>query len=134
VLIAFIGAQVFGAADLLYVLEDGRWMDGAEVFFAALGNADGFVWAYLLFVISNSMMPSKVDREPVGSVLLYLAVAAGIYVVVGLPVEPVTALLGWVVPAFQIVISALLFTIILDLIVFGVLLLIELLVVRRQPR
>lgn len=131
VLVAFIGAQVFGAADLLYVLEDGRWLDGAEVFFAALGNADGFVWAYLLFVISNSMMPSKVDREPVGSVVLYLALAALIYIVVGLPIEPVTALLSWVIPAFQIVISALIFTILLDLMVFGVLLLTELLVARR---
>ncbi len=130
-LIAFIGAQVFDASDLLYVLAEGRWLDGVQVFWAALGYADGFFWAYLLFVISNSMMPSKVDREPVGSVLLFLAFAALIYVVVGLPIDPLTALLGWVVPAFQIVISALIFTILLDLIVFGVLFLLELLVARR---
>ena len=53
------------------------------------------------------------------------AFAALIYIVVGLPLAPVTFLLGWVVPMFEIAIGALIFLIVLDLLIWGVLLLIE---------
>ena len=48
-----------------------------------------------------------------------------IYVVVGLPIDPITALLGWLIPAIQVLVGALLFVILLDVVVVSVLFLVE---------
>jgi len=123
--IALIGWRVFATPELLAALEAGRLLDTVGIFFPALGTADGLVWAYMLFTIGNSMMPSASDREPFKPVLLYTIFAALIYVVVGLPLAPVTYLLGWAVPMFEIAIGALIFLIVLDLLIWGLLLLVE---------
>lgn len=126
-LLAIIGALAFQSDQLLEQLQQGRVLDTVGQFYQALGNADALVWAYLLFVIGNSMMPSRSDREPVKPLLLYLGFAVLIYFIVGLPLDPITALLGWVLPAFQIVAGAILFTIGVDVAVILVLLVLQLL-------
>ena len=83
-------------------------------FLEALCTADGLVWAYAIFVVGNSMMPSASDREPFKPVLIYTIFAALIYVVVGLPLAPMTLLLGWLAPASEITVGALLFLLALD--------------------
>lgn len=123
--IALIGWRIFATPELLAALEAGRLLDTVGLFFDALGTADGLVWAYVLFTIGNSMMPSASDREPFKPVLIYTAFAALIYIVVGLPLAPVTFLLGWTVPMFEIAIGALVFLIVLDLLIWAVLLLLE---------
>ena len=130
-LIAWIGVEVFRATSVTAALAQGKWLDGVAIFFEALGTADGLVWAYLLFAISNSMMPSSSDRQPLKPVLLYIAVAAGIYVLVGLPFDPLATLLDWIIPAFEVIVSGLLFTVVLDVFALAVLLLFELLFSRR---
>jgi hypothetical protein len=121
-----IGALALQSDELLWMAGQGRVMETVDGFVRGLGNADGLLWAYLLFAVGNSMMPSRSDREPARLLLLYLAFAALIYIVVGLPADPFTTLLSWVGPAFQSIAGALLFLLILDLIVLLVLLLIEL--------
>ena len=100
-------------------------LDTLGAFFDALAQPDGLLWAYALFVIGNSMMPSRSDRQPLRSLLLYIGFAALIYVVVGLPIDPITALLGWLIPAIQVLVGALLFVILLDVVVVSVLFLVE---------
>jgi len=123
--IALIGWRIFATPELLTALETGQILETVGLFFKALGTADGLVWAYVLFTIGNSMMPSASDREPFMPVILYTAFAALTYVVVGLPLAPVTFLLGWAVPMFEIAIGALIFLLVLDLLIWGALLLIE---------
>jgi len=125
VLLALVGAAVFQSDLLLGQLEQGRLLDTLGAFFDALARPDGLVWAYALFVIGNSMMPSRSDRQPLRSLLLYVALAALIYFVVGLPVDPFTALLGWLIPGIQVLAGALLFVILLDVVVVSVLYLLE---------
>ncbi|MBK8796434.1 MAG: hypothetical protein IPM07_08715 [Anaerolineales bacterium] len=67
------------------------------------------------------MMPSASDREPFKPVLLYTIFAALIYVVVGLPLEPMTMLLGWIAPAIEITVGALIFLLVLDGLLLAVL-------------
>ncbi len=74
------------------------------------------------------MMPSASDREPVKSLLIYAVVAALIYAVLGLPLNPITSMMAWLTPTLQNVSAALLFTIVLDLIVLVVLYLLRLLI------
>lgn len=119
--IALIGWMVFATPALLAALAAGEMAATVGHFFAALRTADGLVWAYILFTVGNSMMPSSSDREPFKPVLLYTTFAALIYVIVGLPLAPVTLLLGWLAPAFEITVGALVFLIVLDALVVGVL-------------
>jgi hypothetical protein len=116
-LLALVGAAVFQSDRMLEQLAQGRLLNTLGAFFDALAQPDGAVWAYLLFVIGNSMMPSRSDRQPLRLLLLYVAFAALIYVVVGLPIDPITALLGWLIPAIQILVGSLLFVILLDVFV-----------------
>ena len=125
ILLAVVGSYVFAADLLLSQLEQGRLIDVLGAFFDALARPDGLVWAYALFVIGNSMMPSRSDRQPLRPLLLYLAFAALIYFVVGLPIDPLTALLGWLVPMIEVLVGALIFVILLDAVVVSVLFLVE---------
>lgn len=119
--IALIGWSIFATPALLGELAEGRLAAAVGSFFAALRTADGLVWAYVIFTVGNSMMPSSSDREPFKPVFLYTAFAALIYVVVGLPLEPATLLLGWMAPAFELTVGALIFLIVLDTLVLAAL-------------
>ncbi len=131
VLVAWIGNQVFAAYDLAGSLAQGQIVEGFQAFRRALGEPDGVLWAYLLFAIANAMMPSASDREPVKPVLLYAGVAVLLYVLLGMPLRPLTTLMQWTTPALQTLSSALLFTIVLDVIALAALYLIRLLVAHK---
>ena len=124
-MLALVGAAVFESDLLLSQLEQGRLLAVVGGFFDALARPDGLVWAYALFVIGNSMMPSRSDRQPLRTLLLYLAFAALIYIVVGLPIDPLTALLGWLIPMIQVLVGALIFVILLDVAVVSALFLVD---------
>jgi len=57
---------------------------------ANLGQvSDAGLWLYLLFAISNSMLPSESDRRPWRMTLLYLVIVGALYyVVAGVPNVP----------------------------------------------
>lgn len=124
-LITLIGAGIFRTDQVLAVVADGKVVEAVGAFFRAMGTADGLVWAYVLFTVGNSMLPSSSDRQPAKPVLLYLAMAGLVYFVVGLPSAPVAAVLGWALPGFNLLVSALYFTIALDVIVLLTLLLLS---------
>jgi hypothetical protein len=130
ILLALVGAAVFQSDMMLDQLAQGRLLDTLGAFFDALTQPDGAVWAYALFVIGNSMMPSRSDRQPLRLLLIYVAFAALIYVVVGLPIDPITALLGWLIPAIQLLVGSLLFVILLDIFVVAGLFLLETILAR----
>lgn len=115
--IAWIGWQVFATPALLEALAAGHLLRAAATFLTSLRTVDGLLWAYALFAIGNSMMPSSSDREPLKPALLYTALVASIYVGVGLPLEPVRLLLAWIGPFIEITVGALVFLILVDVFV-----------------
>jgi hypothetical protein len=125
VLLSLIGAAVFQSDLLVSQLAQGRLIDTLGAFFDGLAQPDGAIWAYALFVVGNSMMPSRSDRQPLRLLSIYVAFAALIYVVVGLPIDPITALLGWLIPAIQLLVGSLLFVIFLDIFIVAGLFLLE---------
>lgn len=57
--------------------------------------ADFWLWLYLIFSISNAMLPSPSDMDPVRPVLIFLGVtAAVVLIVVGAPTVPAAAVAG----------------------------------------
>ncbi|MBO9391403.1 hypothetical protein [Caldilinea sp.] len=117
--IAWIGWRVFATPALLEALATGHLLQAAATFWMSLRTVDGLLWAYALFAIGNSMMPSSSDREPLKPVLLYTALVALIYVGVGLPLEPLRMLLAWIEPFVEISVGALVFLILVDMFVLS---------------
>jgi hypothetical protein len=112
--LALIGWRVFATPTLLAALAAGEPAAAISSFGTGLRTADGLAWAYAVFAVGNSMMPSASDREPFKPVLIYTFFAAVIYIVVGLPLAPMAQLLGWIAPAIETSVGALIFLILLD--------------------
>ena len=121
ILIGSISHFVFETNRLTDAAAAGDWVGGVQAFRAAIGVPDGLLWAYLLFSIANSMMPSASDREPIKPVILYSLVGIALYLLLGLPIEPVTQALTWVLPTLEELTGAFLFTVLLDAIVLAAL-------------
>jgi len=130
VVVTLVGGHIFDAYDMTASLAGGRYLGALIAFWRALGKPDGALWAYLLFAVANAMMPSAADREPVKPILLYSVLAATLYILLGLPLTPVASFMAQLTPALQTLISALLFTVILDAAALVILWIIRLVVAR----
>lgn len=93
-----------------------------------LGAPDAWVWVYLIFSISNAMLPSESDRRPWGSLFLYFSVVALVfYFVVGVREIP-EPVIGLGLTSMRYLSWALGLTVAVDLIVMLVLLCAEALI------
>ncbi len=87
---------VSGCAVLLWIATRVFGLDGHMGWDGALAairfsssRADIWLYTYLIFAISNGMMPSASDRQPWGSLLLYVgAVGVSLYALELLPAAP----------------------------------------------
>jgi hypothetical protein len=76
---------------------------------------DFWLWAYVIFAVSNAMMPSAADRRPWLLAGIYLVVAlGGVYLLAGLPAMP-AAVGAWTSGVLQLLTLAFLFTLLLDM-------------------
>jgi hypothetical protein len=132
--LVLVGTYVFGVEALGQV--------GADAGIGGLLRAlpgiwqvpDFWLWAYVIFVVSNAMMPSPSDRQPWLLAGIYLAVAlGGVYLLVGLPAVP-AALARWATGALQVLTLSLLFTLVLDLVVAVAMWIAEALILALQSR
>lgn len=100
--ILLIGFRVFGVTDLAAAIQSGQ----VERLVTALGQVFGIndflIWLYLLFAISNGMMPSKSDRRAWPAFVLTMGVLAIILYLLGLQdvfaarlAQPVTTVFGY---------------------------------------
>jgi hypothetical protein len=74
--VLIIGQLSLGLRGLEEVLLSGEWKRIGESLWASLTVPDFWLWLYLIFAISNAMLPSETDREPWKPVLLFVALAA----------------------------------------------------------
>ncbi len=130
VLVTTIGNIIFDAQLITQRIAQGEWGQATAAVRQELNRPSGLLWAYLLFTIANAMMPSASDREPIKPVLLYSIVAVVLYIFLGMPLQGATAAMQWLTPTLQNFSSALLFVIVLDAVVLGVLYLIRIALVR----
>lgn len=139
VLDSLVGMAPLFVGTLLVSLCAHLWLGGAVLQAALQGGASGGVetwlnvvqtafrrpdaplWAYLIFTIANGMMPSAPDREPLKPLVVYAALAALLYVVLGLPLNPFRSLLDAAVGPLMALNSALVITVVLDVVVVAAL-------------
>jgi len=109
--VLLIGQKVFGISDLGDVLLTGEGPAIAEALGRLFATPDAWLWLYLLFALSNAMLPSASDRETwppvivfiVGVVILALVVNQGqmLETLAG----PLNAGLTWLTAAFVITLA-----------------------------
>ncbi len=102
--------------------------------FEHLNAADAYVWLYLIFAVSNSMLPSESDREPWLTLFLYIAALSILYVALaGVPQVPpeLTALATRTVDTLVFAFGL---TLLVDLVFMGFILIVEMGVVALSGR
>lgn len=123
-LVGIIAGSVFDAQGIARALVRGEWQSLGAALRAILAQPDGALWLYLTFTIANAMLPSGPDREPIKPVLVYIGLAALLYVLVGLPLTAVNVALNGLVGPLENLFGALLFVLLVDalvvLLLFGV--------------
>ena len=93
--VLIIGQLILGLGDLGEVLINGEWEPFWESILAHLQAPDFWLWLYLIFAISNAMLPSETDREPWRPVILFMGLTAFLFY-----------LTGWVRQAPEVVTAA----------------------------
>ena len=106
----------------------GDWL---AALMAAFRQPDATLWAWGIFVIANGMMPSAPDREPLKPLFVYIALAVLLYLLIGLPLQPVGSLLDASGALVMQLNSAFIVTLLLDIGVLALLLIIAALTTRR---
>lgn len=72
-LLVFITSQVFKIPQFAHGLNWGELIDTFRRWFS---KKDFWLWLYLVFTISNAMMPSAKDREPWGPAIFFISIVA----------------------------------------------------------
>lgn len=132
ILVALMADAWFGGAALEQDLAGGSLALWFGALAAAFQRPDSALWAYGIFVIANGMMPSAPDREPLKPLLVYIALAALLYLLLGLPLDPLGALLDAGAGPLTYVNGALIVTLLLDVGVLVVLLMLGAVTLRRR--
>ena len=81
--VLIIGQLILGLGDLGEVLLNGEWEPFWESILAHLQAPDFWLWLYLIFAISNAMLPSETDREPWRPVILFMGLVALLFYLTG---------------------------------------------------
>ncbi|MGB5050903.1 MAG: hypothetical protein WBO46_18300, partial [Caldilineaceae bacterium] len=92
-----------------------------SIFSALAGQQDGLVWAWAIFAIANAMMPSASDREPLKMLVLYLLLVGIVYVLLDSSGQLFLQAAVWLAGPTRLLVSALIFTLVIDGVILAVL-------------
>ncbi|MDD3825293.1 MAG: hypothetical protein PHY79_04900 [Anaerolineae bacterium] len=111
--ILLIGRLVLGLDEVVALLLAGAWEGLGEALGEMVRVADFWLWLYLIFAISNAMLPSESDMSTVRPVLIFLGILAAVLILVnGIPsipreaVQAVGGVAGYLASAFALTLAA----------------------------
>jgi len=110
--ILLIGNWVLGVGELTTAMS-GQGLEGIlDGLARVMQVADFWLWLYLIFAISNAMLPSESDMTTIRPVLIFLGIAAAaVLIVTGIPsipptvVDGVNAVAGYLGAAFGLTLT-----------------------------
>jgi hypothetical protein len=128
--VLIIGQLILGLGDLGEVLLNGEWEPFWGSILAHLQTPDFWLWLYLIFAISNAMLPSETDREPWKPVLLFMGLTAILFYLTGWvsQVPEVVAAASWTGLSYLAYVFSL--TVVVDAIFIAAIAVLEVLVSR----
>ena len=111
-----LGYAVFDVGALGRAWEDNAWQRMFNLLVGTLRVDDAFLWLYLVFAISNAMLPSKSDRRAWPAFIILMVVLAVVLYFLGLTDElmqglkrPAATVFGYLGIALSVAIGANLF-------------------------
>jgi hypothetical protein len=120
-----VGYRVFDVGALGEAWLSGGWRAVLGAVPSVWQVPDFGLWAYVIFAVSNAMMPSAADRQPWLIAGLYLLLAALAAYLLGALAPAATAVAPTIAGALPALILGLLLTLLLDLLAAALFLLIE---------
>lgn len=78
-----MGYSVFGTPDVIAALSAGDWLAALRGLYTALEAPDVWIWAYLVFAVGNTMIPSKSDTHAWPALVGILALLIVLVMLVG---------------------------------------------------
>lgn len=82
--ILLVGYRLFGIGTVGTALVAGDWTNTVEGLLGILDAPDAWIWVYVIFAISSTMLPSRADRQAWRPVILFLLLTGVLVWVVGL--------------------------------------------------
>ncbi|MFB0547179.1 MAG: hypothetical protein ACETWB_09730 [Anaerolineae bacterium] len=82
-IVFLIGQLIFGFGELEDILTSGDWSLSWRYLWDCTRVPDFWLWLYLIFTVSNSMLPSQTDRQPWRPILIFLALVAILFYLSG---------------------------------------------------
>ena len=113
--ILLIGYWVFGLGTIGESLAAGNWSTLVTELPRALKTSNVWVWAYLIFAISNTMLPSRSDRQAWRPIILFLLLTGVLIWITGLGPAIVAHLAGPLTTALHWLATMCTITIVFDL-------------------
>ncbi|MDY7078326.1 MAG: hypothetical protein SXV54_15525 [Chloroflexota bacterium] len=102
--ILLIGYSVFEIGTLGVAVTTGGWTNLIVMLTRALKVTDAWLWGYVIFTVSSTMLPSRADRQAWTPVIIFLLLIGALIWAVGLwpaivesLAEPLTTALHWLV-------------------------------------
>jgi len=92
--ILLIGYGAFGIGMVETTLTAGNWDGLLPALLNALRAPDGWLWAYVIFAVGNTMLPSRADRQAWTPVIMFLILIGGLTWASGLGPTIVEGLAG----------------------------------------
>ena len=83
VIVFLISHFVFDTSSLVLAWEEGGIALAMSGFWAAFQVPNAWIWIYIVFAVSNAMVPSVADRQPLLSMLAYSAVVIVVLYLIG---------------------------------------------------
>lgn len=123
--ILLIGYLFFGIGGVQEAFVDGAWRSLIAHFVEMLRAPDVWLWVYLIFAISNTMLPSQSDRESWTPIILFLVLIVALVWFAGLGPTIIERLGPSLHLATRWLTTMYGFTVIADLPFIGLILLIE---------
>jgi hypothetical protein len=118
--VVLIGQHIF---DVGTVIEAARQSDGRgmiEAVQAAFGVNDAWIWFYLIFAISNAMLPSESDRESLWPMVAFIVFIVGVIALAGRGPDLMSSLAEPLETALSLLLVAFSITLFVDAIFVGV--------------
>lgn len=80
--ITLVVDKVFGLQGLIVLILDLRMAAAWDLFQASMAAPDSIPWMFLVFAVSNGMLPSASDRQSLSLVIYFLGIGVLLYVLV----------------------------------------------------
>jgi hypothetical protein len=110
--ILLIGFLILGVGDLVEIIAGQGMVEGLAGLEQLVRIPDFWLWLYLIFGVSNAMLPSESDMATVRPVLIFLGIAVSIFLVfAGVPTIPegvvsaVTSMASYLATAFGLTLA-----------------------------